>query len=347
MAFQFSDSSSQDLSDVSAMLQRAFGTAPNAQAVDPALMNWKYLEPRPDWSGSRGYVLRKDGCLVAHACAYPVTLLASAGPVRADHMGDWAADPAVPGAGTLIWRYLSELTPVMLTVGGSQPTRQLLPRMRYRQQHSWDLYARSVRPWLQFRTDPFRRGWKQPARILRNMARSFRPFAGHRGWSTRKVQRFGDAIGPVLENAGSYPFVRAGRSPELLNYFLACPAAAFSGYLLMKGQEVQGWFLLSRVAQQVRIADIWVSSGDPAAWSSAYALAAETAAADPHCCEIAAASSTDLGRQAIAANGFQLREAEPVFVYDPRKLLEGSTLQLEMIDGDVGFFHNPAYPYLT
>ena len=347
MAFQFSGSSGQDLSDVSALLQRAFGTASDAQAVQPALMRWKYLEPRPDWSGSRGYVLRKDGRLVAHACAYPITLLASGGPVRADHMGDWAADPADPGAGTLIWRYLSELTPVMLTVGGSQPTRQLLPRMRYRQQHTWDLYARPVRPWQQFRTDPFQRGWKQPARILRNFARSLRPLSGHQGWSVRKVQRFGDAIGPALQARAAYPFVRAGRSPELLNYFLACPAAAFSGYLLMEGQEVQGWFLLSRVAQQVRIAEMWVARPEPAAWRIAYALAAETAAADPACCEIAAGSSTDLGRQAIAANGFQLREAEPVFVYDPQHLLEGVNLQLEMIDGDVAFFHNPAYPYLT
>jgi len=347
MALQFSGTSPQDFAEVAGLLQKAFGTQADAQAVDPALMNWKYLQPRPDWEGSRGYLLRKDGRAVAHACAYPVTLSTPSGPLRAIHMGDWAADREDAGAGMLVWRHLSELAPVMLTVGGSPVTRELLPCMRYRIAHNWNLYARPVRPWKQFRTDPFRRGWKQPPRILRNAAWSRRPLAGHAGWSLRKVDRFDETIRPLLDTSAQIPFVRAVRSPELLNYFLTCPAATFSGYLILSNQQVRGWLLLSSIAHQTRIADLWVDSADAAAWSSAVSLAVETASSDPDCSEIAAASATDLGRQAIEANGFHVCEKEPVFVYDRQGMLEGQTLQLEMIDGDVAFFLNPAYPYLT
>ena len=347
MSSEFVRTSPEDLEAVVPLLLKSFQLPPHAQMVEPALMAWKFFQPRPDWEGGRSYFVRKDTHLIAHGCVFPATFLLASGPVRVNHLGDWAADKTYPGGGFRIWSHLSHLTPVMLTVGGSPATRAMLPKMGYRTAQTWDVYARVVRPWKQFRTDPFPRGWKQPLRVFRNKVWSLRSTAGHAGWSARGVQAFDDSITPLLESRAVLPWIRGARSPELLNYFLSCPAASFSAYLLVSEEKVRGWFLLSRVRHQVRIADIWVESTEPSDWRSAYSVAAEMGVTDPECCEIVAASSIDIARQAIAANGFRHRGAEPVFVYDPKNLLGDLPLQIEMVDGDAAFFIDPSYPYLT
>jgi hypothetical protein len=337
----------EDCERVVALLSASFGHPRHAPFLQPAVMDWKYFQPRPDWAGPRSYVLSAGNRAAAHGGIVPVTFLTPRGAVRALHPIDWAAAGSPPGAGLLLWERLTELTPVLLTVGGSRDTRRILPGLGYRTVGTWDAYARVVRPWSQFRTDPYRRGWKQPFRILRNTAWSFLPAAGHPGWSCRRIERFDDSTRPLFEPPAPILFAGPARSPELLNYFLACPAAAFSAYLLIAGEDVQGWFLLSRVARQIRIADILVRSSDPVDWRSAYALAVETAAADPRCCEIAAGACTDTARQALTANGFHHRAADPVFLYDPQHLLDGLALSVEMIDSDAAYLEEPWNPYLA
>jgi hypothetical protein len=136
----------------------------------------------------------------------------------------------------------------------------------------------------------------------------------------------------------------ARRTPELLNYMLACPGAAFSGDEIRASGDAAGYFLLARVNGQARIADLW-TTGD---WPSAYALALRTAAADPATCEVAAAASTAARRTAIEACGFQPRGADPIFLYDPhRRLAASPPLDLQLIDGDECCLNNPGDPFWT
>ena len=169
----------------------------------------------------------------------------------------------------------------------------------------------------------------------------------HAGWSCRRVEHFDDSTRTLLERPASVSEAAGVRTPELMNYFLECPSAIFAAYLLINRGTVLGWFLLSCVNHQTRIVDIWAHSADPKDWSSAYSLAARTAAADPECCEITAGASVDLGRRAIAANGFLHRGTAPILLYDPQHLLDGLAIHLGMIDSDAAFLAFPQEPYIS
>jgi hypothetical protein len=345
---EFSPSSPADAPAIADFLLSVFQSAPGAPFVDPALLEWKYYVPHPDWEGSRSFVLRQGNQIVAHGCLFPVTLLESGRATAAHHLIDWAARRDVPGAGLRLVRELARLSPVLLTIGGSVQTRQILPKIGYRGYGAMEIYARVVRPWLQFRTDPFRRGWKAPLRVLRNLAwsRSRIP-APLPEWSAERIASFDDSCAPLLAGRAAGAFVSPRRTSELLHYLLRCPAADLSAYLLRRGQVPRGWFLLSRIAAQVRIADLWVDAESPEEWRSAFTLAMR-AAAGPGICEVTAAASIPPAAQALRENGFRRREVEPVFLYDPRKLVaEDALLNLTLLDGDAFYRQSPDYPYLT
>ena len=73
--------------------------------------------------------------------------------------------------------------------------------------------------------------------------------------------------------------VRSTRT-HIWHYMLLCPAAEFSAFQIHRGGRRKGYFLLSRVGIQVRIADIYVDSEDPADWNTAFSLATGAAAED-------------------------------------------------------------------
>ena len=54
-------------------LLATFRLTPEAPFVQPALLRWKYDEPRPDWSGPRSFIWKNGHAITAHACMCPVT----------------------------------------------------------------------------------------------------------------------------------------------------------------------------------------------------------------------------------------------------------------------------------
>jgi hypothetical protein len=138
------------------------------------------------------------------------------------------------------------------------------------------------------------------------------------------------------------------RSAGFLNYMLRCPAAAFRGYRLIAKGKPCGFFLLSSVGPQTRIADVFVNSIDPADWTAAFALAARAAKAQPDTSEIAAVASTDLARRALAANGFRRRGGDPAWISDPAQVLDPAIpLRLTMLEWDGSYLNNPEDPFLS
>jgi hypothetical protein len=152
-----------------------------------------------------------------------------------------------------------------------------------------------------------------------------------------------EKLDSVPEPVPSPELTPVRRSPELLNYMLACPGAAFSGYVIRERSAVCGYFVLSRVGGQTRIADIW-TEGD---WAVAFSLAVREAMRDPETCEVAAAASIDRLRRA-ARSQLQPRGADPIFVYDPKGLLAGAPpLHVQLLDGDECYLNNPNYEFWT
>ncbi len=336
MGLDFTSTKPTEVADVRRFLAWVFRTPESAPFLSAALMDWKYFAPRPGWDGPRSYTLRRDGRIVAHGCAHPVTFATCAGPVSSLRVIDWAGAPDVPGAGVLLFRRFAAFADTLLAVGGSEQTQAILPKIGFRRIAEIHLFAKPVRPWLQARTRP-ETGWKAAARLLRNSVWAARKgVAAPESWQAERTPAFDSVQAPEPWPGSAV----SQRSPELLNAMLGCPGAAMSGFVFPD----RGYCVLSRVRGQARIADIWAARG---MWETAYTVAARVAAQDRATAEIMAVASTADARRALAANGFIPRGVEPVFLFDPKKKLEGAELKLELLDGDEFYLDNPAYPYLT
>jgi hypothetical protein len=333
-------------------LLASFHLLPDAPFVQPALLQWKYDEPRPDWPGPRSFIWRDGDAIAAHACLCPVTYRLPSGNATGSYLIDWAASRTSAGAGVKLLRSLARQFDTLLAVGGSADTRSILPKLGYRRVCDLRFYTRVLRPWRQCRTDPYPRRWKAPLRLARNVVRSFAPMPGApSAWSEQRIGSFDSspATSPGLFDArADSPFPCSLRTPELMNYYLRCPSAVFTTALVLQAGVPFGWYVLSRVGGQVRIADIWVNSGTPADWSAAYALAARTASGDPDACELVATASVPLAVEAVTRAGFRFHHAEPVFLLDPRNLFASSqSLNVTLLESDLAYLLDPAYPYLT
>ena len=342
----------EDLPELTEFLLGVFHAAADAPFVRPEMMRWKYFAPRPDWSGTRSYLLRSDGRIAAHGGVAPVTFRLPAGrtprTVTSMRVIDWAGGRQVPAAGVRIMRALGTLADTVLAVGGSPDALRVFPKMGFAHCGNVAVFARVVRPWRQFRTDPYPRGWKAPLRLARNtfFSRAALP-AAPAGWSCQRVTAFDHTICPALEFRPT-GFTAIERGPALLNYMLACPGAAFGGFQVRQGARVRGYFLLCQVAGQTRLADVRVDSEDADDWNAAFALATRQAAADPATCEILAVASFRQGIAAIEHCGYRFRRHDPIFLLDPRRLLAGAPeLNLDLLVGDEAYLHVPSYPFET
>ena len=285
--------------------------------------------------------------IAAHACLCPVAYRLPGQEISGSHFIDWAAGRRVVGAGGLLLRKLASMFDVLLAIGGSSDTQQVLPRLGFQVAGEIAFFVRVMRPWRQFRTDPFPRGWKAGPRLARNWlwSRAKLPKAPSK-WTYSPIAAFDSRHEALFEVPVQFPATR--RTPALLNYWLRCPGAVISAYLVSDGGGPKGWFLLSRVAGVMRIADLRVLSSEAADWAAAFALATRAAYADSQACELVAAAATPLAAGAIRHNGFRLRKTDPVFVLDPKGMLRGHMpVEITLIETDAGYLYTPEYPYLS
>jgi hypothetical protein len=281
-------------------MQEAFDVAPDAPFLNPDLLRWKYFDAEP-----RSYVLDQGGKLLAHGCIWPV----------APGMGcliDWVSGKSIPGMGMMLARKMVQLSPVLLSIGGSEMTRKIMPKIGFVKRGELLTYARVLRPWRQFRTRPDNHGTKALLRLARNFLWSQGPVALTRGWMAEEAP-----------------------APE---YLMRCPGLRLKAYRLRRGSLREGSLLLTQVGGQTRIADL-TCSAEP----SAYAAAIEAARRDPEACELVALGHDGPSRRALEANGFQERERRSVFVH-------GSTdfpPHLNMLADDLFYMNTPTRPYFT
>jgi hypothetical protein len=328
-------------------LADAFHLPKTAPFVQASALHWKYDELHPDWTGSRSYAWMDQGQIGAHACLCPVSYRVGDELIKASYLIDWGAGRHSPGAGVLLLRKLASFFQVLLAIGGSTDTISILPKLGYRIAGEISFFARVIRPWRQFRTDPFPRGWKAPLRLARSTLWSLAPRPViPPGWSCTPIGAFEAHHAPLLD--APLPFPSTRRTPELMNYLLRCPAAQISAFLLSRNGGPCGWFLLSKTYGVLRIADLRVASAVPEDWRAGYALATQTALADPDACELVAAASIPLVADAIRSNGFRFHHADPVFLLDPKGVLAThAPIDVALIESDAGYNYVPQYPYLT
>ncbi len=307
---QFRSTTPEDLPAIRGLLQTAFGIGPGAPSIDAKLLSWKYRI-------ARGYVLEQESTLLAHGALWPGTVTTRAGPVAFANLLDWASVKSPPGMGVVLLRRLSEVSPVLVSTGGSAHTRSIMPRIGFRHAGNQSVWARVVRPFRQHRTRPKEGFLRSMTRLARNVMWSFAPHVPLVGQAASRAQFEGEP----------------------------CPTAAVSAWSLRNG----GHFVLYRVGGQCRIARLRIESNRAEDWAAAYAVASQTAQQDPGTCEVIALSSSLMVSQALATNSFRIRDHRPTFVYDPKRIIppDAGPLEFDMLDDDMAYMNIPEHPYLT
>jgi hypothetical protein len=348
MASALELTTSQHLPDLTGFLLEVFRMSADAPFVRPEIMRWKYFEPRPDWLGTRSYSMFRGGHIFAHGCVVPVTFRTPSGRVTSMRVIDWAGGRTVPAAGVLVMRKMAEMTDTVLAIGGSPDAVRVFPKMGFEDRGSVGIFVRVVRPWRQFRTDPYPRGWKAPLRLGRSMLWSRTPLPpAPKGWTAERVERFDGCIDSI-PSFEPKTFTTTERSDGMLNYMLSHPDKLFSGFLLRQGTRLRGHFMLSHVCGQTRIAEARVDSEQAEDWQAAINLATLEAAKDPRTSEIVAVSSIEPGREAIRRNGYRYRRQDTIFVLDPKhRLADAPQLDLNLLAGDESYLCVPSYPFET
>jgi hypothetical protein len=326
----------KDIAEVSRFLVRRFGLEATSALADPRFLEWKYLTSRSEWSGSRGYVLEREGNISAHAGICPYLLQLPNGECsRSLTILDWAADPSVPRAGVTLFSELMKLTGSVFIIGGTSATRHILPRLGFHQVGEVLTLARWIRPIREFRTRPV--SGRSVLRLVHGLSRSMGGRSPVGPWEVRQVAQFDDLLRPVLDHA-PVAATRCRRRVEDLNYLLQCPTGQMKGYVLLENSNPRGYFIIGRNAWESRLLDIFLNSNDLQDWRYAYAAATREAASDPETCRIRAVATTPLHREALLRSGYWQQYTEPVMIHDPKNLLaQALPVNFQLFDGDAGY----------
>jgi hypothetical protein len=326
-----------DLPALARFLVRVYKFEPSDLHADLRMLEWKYLCPRPGWDGSRSYVLEKGGEIVAHGGVFPVTFrLPTGGTVGSLTIADWAADPAIPGVGVILYRKLMQMAPTSFDIGGAAVTREILPRIGFRSVGEALTYAGWLRPWREFRTRPrtgrsvlrLLHGWTHPMHV--------RSLPGTR-WESVPVGEFDDSLQPILSGAKrTWSFGQ--RTIAALNYLLKCPHLEMRGFLLRRQGRLVGYFVLGRLSWEARLMDLFVDSEDVDDWKLACAAVTNRALLDREVCRIRVLSTVPILSQALVWNGYWCQYKEPIVMHDPTNVLNSAfPMSFQLFDDDCGY----------
>jgi hypothetical protein len=303
----------------------------------PRLLEWKYLQPRSSWQGGRSYLLEESGKIIAHCGICPVNFHLSNGAiVKSLTMTDWGADSSFRGVGKMLFRKLMEMTPTSFIIGGTGPTRHILPHLGFRYIGDAVTYAAWLRPWREFQTRP--RTVRSTLRLLHGLTH---PATNRRrataGWDFELVNQFDDSLLPILNGTKRF-WTFCWRTVSDLNHLLKCPHVRMQGCLLRRNAELIGYFVIGNAGWETRLLDLVVDSASMDDWNLACAMVTQAARLNPEACRIRAQASFPMLSGALASNGYWHQYKQPIALYDPSNLLgEALPVDFQFFDGDYGY----------
>ncbi|HEY3740528.1 MAG TPA: hypothetical protein VGL53_11825 [Bryobacteraceae bacterium] len=328
-------------------LRGVFDSPDDALYIAPAQMHWKYWEPHPNWTGSRSYAYIDDaGDIAAHACAWPFGLRTTDAMLFGAHPIDWAAGMKIPGVGALLLRQIRSLRDISCCIGGTEIAQKVIRQTGFKPVATMKSLALPLRPLRQAFTHQ-RVNWKLPARFVRNTAWKMKAGSPPPDWSASIVEAHEIHVGllPAPSDGLAVPV----RSVALFEYLAKCPTADYQVWLVRHGREHRGYFLLSLVPGQARIADAWVTA--PAGveeWRALYALAIQAAREHRSSAELTTSGTLAVALEGAIACGFRQYTEEQVMMFDPKKQLASiERFHLQMIDNDMSFLHGHRPDYVT
>lgn len=317
-------------------LMKAAGLEPHEE---PAHLHWKYWQERPDWSGSRSFVLTDGREILAHGAVVPGMLRWGATQARVIHMIDWAARRDAIGAGAVLMKRIGGMTDFLLGVGGSDDTLKIMPLIRYRPCGIVTGYVRTLSP-LAILKRPTGPHWKLAPRVVRSFLWSLSA-TDVGDWQVRQIGIHEVAIISTVLTGKRPDSVFLGRTPELIRHALACPIVPVELYALEKAGRIGGYFVLSYAPGQARLTDLWMNSSDQADWRALVHSAVRWARAKGGIAEVVAWSSDPNLSQVFESCGFHARLTLPIYLRSSGNVpVPRETLRVQMIDNDSYYLYS-------
>jgi hypothetical protein len=253
-------------------------------------------------------------------------------------MIDWGSDPEAPGAGVSLLQRLTKEYDFVYSIGGSETTQSVLPRFGFRTVAEAPIWARPIRPWRQMLQHQ-RKDLRLPVRLARNVwwSRS-PPVAIERGWAAVEAGAGGaeDAAVPGSERDASF-----------FRYLDRCPVARCQTYAIVNEGRKAGFFALSVLREQTRVAGVWLEDPSAENWRTAFHLAQDAARQHTDTSELVASCATVASANAAAQAGMRLRARAPVFLFRKGGPVEPLPLQFHLCDNDAVFLRGRLAGFLT
>jgi len=325
-------------------LATVFSSPRDAPFLSRELRHWKYYAPHPFDQEARCYVTRDAEGITAHVGVSPMQYSTPEGIKTSFYMIDWAGARRLPGAGFMLFRELWRHADTHLGAGGSDDTVRIMRRIpTNRPMAGMAHYCYPLRPWGLLTASPW--SWKSPLKFARSWRwRLARKRPELDAWKAVPVARLSDADAALLVPATNGAYYPLRRVPDLVNYWLACPAGRMRAWRLEHAGVPAGLLVLAFLRHEARIVDLVVNT-QAAPLAEAFSLAIDLAAQHKDACELNGASSAAPVIRAMADAGMIPRGASEVFLGDPRKNFpKDLPIEVNLTIGD-GFYLQSNQPY--
>jgi hypothetical protein len=282
--------------------------------------------------------VEREGRIIAHVGLWPITVRTEGGSERGVQMIDWAADPQAAGAGVSLLQRLTKSYDFVYSIGGSEMTQTILPKFGFRTVAKALTFARPLRPFRQILKHQTR-DVLLPLRLARNIWWSKMPaYKPAREWS---------AVEATASDWAAVSTLTHERGEGFFRYLQQCPAARFLGFRILHEGRRSGFFALSVVGEQTRVAGVLPEEPSPEHWRAALSLAQAAALRFTNTSELVARTSAEAGKVAAPQAGMRLRGQAPVFLFRRRDKEAGLPLQCQMWDDDSAFLGGSSPEFLT
>ena len=347
MGSLFRPSTPDDSGAVSRLMQQVFGIGPDHPGLGAEQMAWKYWRQYPEWEGSRGFVVEREGSIIAHGSVIPLRCAWAGRRLKIVELVDWVAQPDATGAGISLLKRLAQAADGMFIAGGSEMAQRILPALGFRESASATSFALPLRPLTRLRAESFK-SWKPLARFARNTlwkTEGAAPIAP--GWQSHRVAPgdLANAQFPMPHPLGTEAAVFERSIPEIA-YLMECPVAPAELHLVERHGIVRGYFILTLALAQCRVADAWMEPSCADDWQALYQLAARAAKAHATVAEIVTVAGDRTSAQGLKQAGFHPRGQVALRFWIP-KIEPPTEVRYQMIDNDASYLYHDATPFWT
>ncbi|MGV3772078.1 MAG: hypothetical protein ACO1QB_04190 [Verrucomicrobiales bacterium] len=316
--------------------------------AEPAVLVWKFFQPRASWNIQRSLAVVEDSKLLAHlgVCPTDITGTALSRPVPVIHLTDWLTSSNQGSLGAMLMLKAFGNAPAQYTFGCTDVAKGVLLRVGYEELFAVPLYHHVIRPW---RSGPWRQMHGRPGFPRMLAYRAFDSLQTIRGFvrypanpaklTISQISEFGAEAEEIL-NVHKLPILCTSRTPSLLNYYLSHPHSRYKGWIIRDATGKSIGFAITCTLDKPgiilgRIVELFMVEDDHAIWSWAIFQLRQKLRAEG-ADMISCYGSTPWFERALLACGFFRRGKTALYLRDPKKLIPtGCQWHLTHLEADL------------